>query len=148
MSSGRLPYLTPNDWALISARAHRRTYRLGEEIIHQGGMGEKIAFLRSGSASVEVAVTSQRSVLAELREGDICGEMSLLEHRKATAAVVARDDKVEVDEITHSDLRDLFEAFPRLASRFYQSIAVVLARRLEHTSRELAREMAIADRKT
>jgi len=148
VASGSLPYLTPNDWTLINAKAQRRTYRSGEEIICQGTVGDRIVILRSGSASVEIAMTSRRSVLAELHAGDICGEMALLENRKTTAAVVARNDQVEVDEITYHDLRNIFEAFPRLASRFFQSLAVVLARRLEHTSRELAREMAIADRKT
>jgi CRP-like cAMP-binding protein len=102
--------------------------------------------IRSGVASVEIAITSKRSVLAELRAGDICGEMAMLGRRTTTAAVVARDDQVEVDEISYQDLNELFDAFPRLASRFFHSLAVVLARRLEHTSHALAREMAVADR--
>jgi hypothetical protein len=47
-----------------------------------------------------------------------------------------------------NDLREIFDAFPRLASRFYMSLAIVLAVRLRHTSRELAREMSEADRRS
>jgi hypothetical protein len=44
-------------------------------------------------------------------------------------------------------LRAIFEAFPGLASRFYMSLAVILAKRLQATSKELAREMALRDRR-
>jgi len=61
--------------------------------------------------------------------------------------VVANDTEVEADEIRADDLRELFEAFPRLASRFYLSLAVILARRLRDTSRELAKALAMVERK-
>jgi CRP-like cAMP-binding protein len=147
VSIHQLPYLTPNDWSLINARAHRRVFALGDEMIHEGNMGEKIFIVRRGEATVEIAVSTKRSALATLGPGDICGEMAFLERGKTTATVVARETEVEADEIAYGDLRDLFDAFPRLASRFYHSLAVLLARRLEYASRELAREMAVADRR-
>ncbi|HTS36212.1 MAG TPA: cyclic nucleotide-binding domain-containing protein [Candidatus Solibacter sp.] len=146
MANQRLRYLTSNDWSLINARARRRVFKLGEEIIHQGSLGDSIFILRRGEASVELAVTSKRSVLATLGPDDICGDMAFLERGKATATVVARDAEVEADEISASDLREIFEAFPRLGSRFYLSLAIVLAQRLRNTSRELAREMVTSDR--
>jgi CRP-like cAMP-binding protein len=72
--------------------------------------------------------------------------MAFLTRGKATAAVVAKDEPVEADEIEEAALRETFEAFPGLASRFYQSLAAVLARRLRDTSRALAREMTMRDR--
>jgi CRP-like cAMP-binding protein len=146
VANQRLRYLTSNDWSLINARARRRVFKLGEEIIHQGSLGDSIFILRRGEASVELAVTSKRSVLATLGPDDICGDMAFLERGKATATVVARDAEVEADEISASDLREIFEAFPRLGSRFYLSLAIVLAQRLRNTSRELAREMVTSDR--
>jgi CRP-like cAMP-binding protein len=85
--------------------------------------------------------------VATLAPGDICGEISFLERGRSTAAVIAKDEQVEVDEISAGELREIFEAFPRLASRFYLSVALILAQRLRDTSRELAREMARHDRK-
>jgi len=145
-SNNRLLYLTRNDWALINARARRRKYALGEDIIRQGTLTDSLYIVREGEASVELAVSSRREVLATLGPDDICGDMAFLERGATTAAVVAKDTNVEADEITGADLRDLFQAFPRLASRFYHSLAVVLARRLRLTSKELAREMASSDR--
>jgi len=73
--------------------------------------------------------------------------MAFLEHGKATAAVIAKEEEVEVDEINAHDLRALLEAFPRMASRFYRSLALVLVKRLKVTTGELAREMALRDRR-
>jgi CRP-like cAMP-binding protein len=146
VSGNQLQYLTPNDWILLSAKAHRRTFRLGEEIVREGSFGGSIYVIRRGQASVELAATSSRAVVAWLGPDDICGDMAFLTKGNATAAVIAKDEPVEADEIEPEALREIFEAFPRLASRFYQSLAVVLARRLRDTSMALAREMTIRDR--
>jgi len=145
MSGNRLQYLSANDWTLIKAKSVRRNFKLGEEIIEQGATPESIFIIRRGEASVELAGTSSRTIVASLAAGDICGEIAFLEKGRATAAVVAKGE-VEADEIANRELRELFEAFPRLASRFYLSLALILARRLKDTSRELARAMALRDR--
>jgi extracellular factor (EF) 3-hydroxypalmitic acid methyl ester biosynthesis protein len=147
MAGNRLQYLNANDWTLISAKSVRRTFKLGEEIIRQGSPSENIFIIRRGQASVELAGTSTRAILASLDVDDVCGDMAFLEKGRATASVIAKDDEVEVDEINARELREMFEAFPRLASRFYLSLALLLSQRLKDTSRELAREMALHDRR-
>ncbi|MFZ0321426.1 MAG: cyclic nucleotide-binding domain-containing protein [Candidatus Sulfotelmatobacter sp.] len=147
MAGNRLQYLTANDWVLLRAKASRRTFKLGDEIIHQGESGNSIYIIRRGEVSVELAGNGSRSILASLGPDDIFGEISFLEQSKATAAVIASDEEVEADEVTAQELRAMFIAFPGLASRFYLSLAVILAQRLRVTSKELAREMSLHDRK-
>jgi extracellular factor (EF) 3-hydroxypalmitic acid methyl ester biosynthesis protein len=147
MPGNRLHHLTTNDWILLRARAVRRTFKLGEEIIRQGEGGNSIFIIRRGEASVELAGSSTRSILASLGPDDICGEIAFLEQSSATAAVIANEEKVEADQVTAIELRAMFVAFPGLASRFYLSLAVILAKRLRVTSKELAREMALRDRR-
>jgi CRP-like cAMP-binding protein len=147
MTGNRLHYLTPNDWVLIQAKATRRTFRLGEEIIRQGDWSDNIYVIRRGEASVELAGTGSRAIVALLGVEDVCGEISFLEQGRATAAVIAKDEEVEVDEINVHELRKTLEAFPRLAVRFYRSLALVVAQRLRVTSAELAREMSLRDRR-
>jgi CRP-like cAMP-binding protein len=147
MAGNRLQYLSPNDWNLITAKSVRRTFKLGESIIQQGAPSESIFIIRRGEASVELAGTNSRAIVASLGPDDICGEIAFLEKGRATAEVVAKNEEVEVDVINAQELRELFEAFPRLASRFYQSVASILAQRVRDTSRELAREMASHDRR-
>jgi CRP-like cAMP-binding protein len=146
MAGNRLQYLTANDWILLRAKATTRAYKLGDEIIRQGEVCHSVYILRRGEASVELAGSGSRSILASLGPEDICGEISFLEQSKATAAVVASEEIVEADEVEAQELRAMFIAFPGLASRFYMSLAVILAQRLRVTSKELAREMGLRDR--
>jgi CRP-like cAMP-binding protein len=138
MANNRLQYLTANDWVLITAIAKRITFTLGQEIIRQGAPGDTIYVIRSGEASVELTGAASTTVVAKLEPEDICGDMSFLEKSTATAAVIAKDERVEVDAIGAEDLRKLFESFPGLGARFYRSLALVLARRLRETSKRLA----------
>jgi extracellular factor (EF) 3-hydroxypalmitic acid methyl ester biosynthesis protein len=146
MVSRGLQCLNPNDWVLIRAKTVPRIYKLGEEIIREGELIDRLFIIRRGEASVELAGTGTRAIVASLGPNDVCGEIAFLEQGRATAAVIASDQEVEVEEIHAQELRDLLEAFPRLAARFYLSVALVLSQRLRATSRELATEMRLRDR--
>jgi CRP-like cAMP-binding protein len=61
--------------------------------------------------------------------GEICGEISFLDELPATANVVAKD-AVDAYYLDRATLLALFELFPHLGSRFYQSLARILSRRL------------------
>jgi CRP-like cAMP-binding protein len=147
MAGNRLQHLTANDWVLIQGKAVRRLFKLGDEIIKQRDWSDSIYIIRRGEVSVELAGTGSRAIVASLGPEDICGEMAFLERGKTTAAVFAKDEEVEADEIKTHELRKMLEAFPGLASRFYLSLALILAQRLKTTSRELAREMTLRDRR-
>jgi extracellular factor (EF) 3-hydroxypalmitic acid methyl ester biosynthesis protein len=139
VSRSNLQYLTANDWTLIRTKAKRVTFHLGEEIIREGAQLSGIYVIRRGSASVELATGKSVALLAMLEEGDVCGEMAFLEQRLASASVIAKDLEVEADSIDARDIRALFDSFPGLAARFFQSLAVILSQRLRSTSAELIR---------
>jgi CRP-like cAMP-binding protein len=138
--TNKLQFLTENDWVLLRSKAEELTFRLGEVIVQEGSVGDAIYVIRSGSASVELAVGKRDIKIANLGPDDICGDMAFLERGQSTATVIAKDEIVEVDRLLAADLREMFDAFPGLGLRFYQSLAVVLARRLRQTSRDLARQ--------
>jgi CRP/FNR family transcriptional regulator, cyclic AMP receptor protein len=140
MPRSTLQDLTRNDWTLIESKAKRIRVELGQEIIKEGARIDHLYVLRCGSASVELDGTTSRVVIATLRAGDVCGEMAFLGDTTATASVVAKDE-VEVDAIWADDLRQVVAAFPGFGTRFYRSLAVILAQRLRQTSKELLREM-------
>ena len=138
-SANRLQFLTRNDWSLLRSKAQHLTFKLGDVIIQEASLGDAIYVIRKGSASVEVAQGKSNFKIADLGPDDVCGEMAFLERGRTSAMVIATDEFVEVDALRASDLLQLFEAFPGLGFRFYRSLAVVLARRLRETSRELSR---------
>jgi len=143
VAKSTLEYLTENDWTLILARAKRMSFAPGDEIIKQGAPGKAIYVIRRGSASVELLNLDGRTEIATLGSEEICGEIAFLLKDeilkdKTSASVMARS-KVEADVIEADDLAKLFESFPSVGSRFYRSLAVVLARRLRETSRAFAK---------
>src|SRR6185369_10640237 len=71
-----LQYLSPNDWTLLSNKAQRLTFRLGDEIIHAGSRIQYLYIIRSGSAWVELPTAHSAATLAVLEEGDVCGELA------------------------------------------------------------------------
>ena len=121
-----LVYLTANDWALISDKAIRRTFKPGEQFVQRDRRTHGVYVLLSGTAAVEIP---SRTGSREIGPGEVCGEISFLDELPASANVVARD-AVEAFFLDRATLESLFELFPHLGSRFFHSLAAILAWRL------------------
>jgi len=128
LSSSRqgLVYLTQNDWVLIADKATRRQFKAGETLVLRGRRTHGIYLLLRGTASVEIR---PQDALRVIGPGEVCGEISFLDDLPATANVVAKED-VDVFYLDRPALQSMFELFPHLGSRFYQSLASILSRRL------------------
>jgi CRP-like cAMP-binding protein len=121
-----LSYLTANDWALISDKASRMNFKAGEQFVHRGRRTHGLYLLLKGRASVLISGSVQTR---EIGPGEVCGEISFLDELPATADVVA-GEPVTAYYLDRPTLQSLFELFPHLGSRFYQSLASILSRRL------------------
>lgn len=120
-----LQYLTKNDWSLLRDRSELKTFRAGEILIQQARVSRLLYLLIRG----RVRIDGPHGAVAYIGEGDVCGEMAFLEDGLPSASATAEED-VEAYTISWETLRDLFEMFPHLASRFYRSMAMNLSRRL------------------
>jgi len=121
-----LVYLTANDWALIGDKATRRKFKAGEQLVQRDRRSHGVLVLLSGTAAVQIP--SQAKPL-EIGPGEVCGEISFLDDLPATADVVA-NGATEALFLDRATLQSLFELFPHLGSRFFHSLAAILARRL------------------
>ncbi|HVH87516.1 MAG TPA: cyclic nucleotide-binding domain-containing protein [Terriglobales bacterium] len=128
-SPNALNLVTPNDWVLIKAGARQMKFAAGDVLIRQDSAGGTLYLLRSGSARVE----TNGILLAKIGPGQICGEIAFLENGLCSATVTA-ESEIEVDAIDCAELHRIFRMFPHVGARFYQSLAVLLARRLRDTS--------------
>jgi CRP-like cAMP-binding protein len=120
-----LVYLTPNDWALMADKAVRRQFKPGDTIVLQGKRTHGVYLLVKGTASVQIPSKGTFGI----GPGEACGEISFLDELPATANVVAKEE-VWAYYLDRSTLQSMFELFPHLGSRFYQSLAAILSRRL------------------
>src|SRR5579863_5785325 len=116
-----LVYLTQNDWVLIADKATKRQFRAGESIVQQGRRTHGLFLLVKGTASVQFGQDGLRVI----GPGEVCGEISFLDDLPATANVVAREN-MDVLYLDRPMLQSMFELFPHLGSRFYQSLAAIL----------------------
>jgi len=88
-AKNRLEYLTAEDWAILAEKSEILTFANEEVIIQAGVRPRQLFFLLSGKALIESARGAR---LAEVSDGDVCGEMSFLEDTIASARVVAEDN--------------------------------------------------------
>jgi len=121
-----LASLKLNDWMLIADKAARRRFANGEKIVRRGKKVEGLYVLLKGSASVRL---SPQGAPRTIGAGDVCGEISFLDEEPASADVVA-EEEVEAYVLDRSTVQTLIQLFPHLGSRFYQSLAAILSRRL------------------
>jgi CRP-like cAMP-binding protein len=125
-AKNRLEYLTGNDWALIADKSQRVLFKKDDVLIQSGRQPRHVYVIVSGRARIESIPGTK---VAQVAEGEICGEMSFLEGSVASASVLA-DTEVETLAIEWTALQQLFELYPHLGSRFYRSLALNLSRRL------------------
>jgi CRP/FNR family cyclic AMP-dependent transcriptional regulator len=132
-----IPLFSGLDRAGLDQLAHAMRIRryLPEDVILQeghdsfhGGMGVLI----SGAANV---VRGPDQVLSRLRQGDIFGELALLDDEPRSASVIA-ETETEVAFVTRGDFRRLIREHPDIA----MNLLIILAKRLravemqEHSS--------------
>ena len=132
-TASSLDFVTANDWVLIKAGARQMKFAAGEALIVQDSPGGMMFLLRNGSARI---VANDVNV-ARIGAGQICGEVAFLDSRLSSASVIA-EEPLEVDAIEWAELHRIFRMFPHVGSRFYQSLAVMLSRRLRDTSAKLS----------
>lgn len=128
-----LEFVTPNDWILIKAGARQVKFMPGDVLIQQDSTGGTMYLLGRGSARIE----ANGVTLAHLGPGQVCGEIAFLDGGQSSASVIA-EEELEADAIDWAELHRIFRMFPHLGSRFYQSLAAMLSRRLRETSAKLA----------
>jgi len=119
---------------LVVLMGRLKEFAADEHIVVCGEPGHEMYLVLTGRA--EVVGSDGKTVLAELKRGDVVGEMALLRSTVRTADVVA-SEAVEVLVIDEDFLRRLRTRYPRFAARFFVNIARILSDRLETANRRL-----------
>jgi extracellular factor (EF) 3-hydroxypalmitic acid methyl ester biosynthesis protein len=126
-------FLTVDDRTLLLEQGDIATYAAEEVILEEGSQRNALHIILEGGARVERRHLGKRIVVATLAADDLFGEISFLEELGASASVVA-SSRTRVLSIGGRRLNSLLQSVPGLGARFYQSLAVLLARRLRLTT--------------
>ncbi len=107
-------------------------------IVRQGERGDTMYLILEGTAKVEIETESgERMLVGELSEGEIFGEMALINEVERTANVIATEE-TEVLSIDWDSLRRTRRIFPWISTQLFLNISRVLGTRLVRSNRELA----------
>ena len=116
------------EWMMRHGR--KITVAPGEYLIRQGTPTESLFFVLDGSFIVHTTTAPR---VAELKAGEVLGEISFVDARPPSASVRAELES-KVGAIPRAALQAKLRQDVGFAARFYQSLAVFLADRLRTTT--------------
>ncbi len=126
--------LEEEDLSRLEAALVRRRYSKGQVIFHKGDEGGSLYILQQGRVKVAIpSLQGEEMILTILSEGEILGELSLIDGKPRSATVEALEE-TEVLCLRREDFLQL------LSTRFEAVLRVlqVLSRRLRDTDALLA----------
>ena len=125
----------PGDaWEKILAIVETRHFRRGDNIITRGERDDSFYILSSGAVSVVVPDKRGRdSVIAEIPEGSVFGEIAFFDREPRSATIRARTDGSAI-RVTRKNFEHLGAWQPLIARQMLLDLGHVLALRLRWTS--------------
>lgn len=126
--------LEPSELERIASVAVPRSFPKGDIVFHEGDRSDACYVIRSG----EVRVTRQHSdgraiALATLREGEIVGELAMLDGEVRSASIEALTE-IELLALSATDMRGLLQRNPAMTAK----LVVALTRRVRETNERVA----------
>jgi len=120
----------------IGALCKEASFEPGAIIIEEDKPGEALYIIKSGRARIVKMEGGQEKKLAEAREGEHLGEMSLMDDMTTSARVVA-EENTECLVLYKEDLDLLFQTDNELHVKILRSMIRTLTLRLRRTSEDL-----------
>ncbi len=128
--------LSEDELDRIGAVAVPRSFERGVRVFHEGDTSDACYIVRSGDLRVTREHSDGRAIaLATLAEGDIFGELAMLDGGARSASVETLADS-ELLALPAGDMRRLLAAHPDIAVK----LIVALVRRLRETNERVARQ--------
>lgn len=124
--------IEPSKLKLLAFTSERLTFDAGEELCHQGDVGDAMYVIVEGSADVLIDSPGGPIKVAELERNGFVGEIAILCDVPRTATVLARERLVTL-KITKELFFRLVTEFPQMAVEIMRE----LAHRLEMTNMRL-----------
>jgi CRP/FNR family transcriptional regulator, cyclic AMP receptor protein len=108
----------------------------GDLIIAENSVGQALYLIKDGTARVYKGAEDKGEKLAILGQGELFGEMSLIEDSLTSANVIAESD-LSLVAIHRGDFEQLLAQNEKIALKVYKSFCRVLSERLRRTTGDL-----------
>ena len=124
--------LSDGEIAKLARICREVSFPAGTVIAHQGEQGQDVFALIKGNASVINIETPGKQKIGEIKEGEIFGEMAIIENQPRTAELVADVDS-ELIVINREELTNLMDRNHHLGKVVMTNIARGLSQKLRRT---------------
>jgi CRP/FNR family transcriptional regulator len=120
--------LEPRELEQVAQVAIPRSYERGEVIFREGDSGDTCYVVKTGSVSVMREHQDGRVIaLAELRPGQIFGELAMFDHETRSATVETLEDTTTV-ALLSGDVQRILRAHPEIGVKMLAALASRLRR--------------------
>lgn len=129
--------LDPDELEQFSRVAIPRSYPAGTRVFHEGDHSDACYIVKSGTFRVTREHPDGRAItLATLGEGDIVGELAMLDGEVRSASVETLGGDGELLALPANDVRSLLERHPEITVKF----VAALTRRLRSANERISRQ--------
>jgi CRP/FNR family cyclic AMP-dependent transcriptional regulator len=113
--------------------SHEKRFKVGELVFAQGDDGDKLYIIREGQISIQVNREGEASqAQLYLGQGQIFGEMALLDYGKRSASACCTLDKTLIQVIDRQDFTALCDRDKALGYIVMRNLAIDLSFKLRH----------------
>ncbi|MDQ2963155.1 MAG: cyclic nucleotide-binding domain-containing protein [Pseudomonadota bacterium] len=123
-----LGQLSDHDVDWLTKVGERVRFDAGDLVIQEGARLDRVFVVLDG----QFAVAIRSKEIARLGAGDILGEISMVDHRPASASVRAMSRSLTL-AVPRAAMQARLESDPIFAAHFYKAIAIFLADRMRNT---------------
>lgn len=123
------PYATEQITTLKDA-SFVRSYKKGCMVFGEGQRGSELFIIQKGTIKITKVIDKKEVILAILKQGDMFGEMALLEDKPRSAAAIANED-AQLMVISRGNFKKMVTEQPQIITK----LTILLAERIWGTTK-------------
>lgn len=135
-TAGLTKDMTDREQAALAELGEKYEYKAGDQIVQEGAKSRDLFVIIRGKVTVRIALPTdngKEEVVYTMREGNVFGELSLVDGSPRSASVIA-EEKVVALKFTFDDLGSLMDDFPRIGYLLMRNIASIISSRIRNTN--------------
>ncbi len=126
-----------SELGLIVRVTNRRTFKAGEFICREGDVGDSMYIVKTGVVRISRMAEDGRGVtMARLTEGNVIGEMALIDDEVRSASLQAEEDVI-VYEIRRRSFEDMMAAMDPTAYKLLRQMSRLACERIRKVNSQV-----------
>jgi CRP/FNR family transcriptional regulator len=127
--------LNDTELEIVSRKIFEKTYKKNSTLFVEGMPGEILYIVTEGAVDILKKTKDSELVIAQIKQGEITGEMALIDSgtRSATGRTNV-DSKLVV--ITRNSFNEILDSDPKIAAKILMALLKIINKRLRITDKK------------